>query len=742
MRMGTGVLALLLAGLLFAWTTCSAQNLRFAVRTIDSEGASPACAVIDVDGDGRLDIVSGGFWYAPPKNGLGGSWKKHFAREVTQIRGRLDEYSLLPTDLNGDAFTDLIVCNYRSKSIQFLLHPGEAIRANPEAPWTLIEFDRPGASETGRLVDLDGDGLLDLLPNGVDYAAWWRRNSLKGGDVKSLFERRELPRELAAHGIGAGDLDGDGRIDLITPAGWRRQVNLESSGEIVWKQEPEFLLHRDGSIPVLVHDVDADGDADLIWARAHGVGLYWLEQMKGEHGRTWRRHVIDTEISQSHSLLLGDLDGDGRAEIVAGSRVLAHDGKDLGEYDELIVAAYKFQPDVRTWRRTILARGFPGEGGVGMGLDPKLADVDGDGDLDLVAADRKGLFLLENLGRGDGPLPASAQREAKLRPQVMLEYVDDVGAIRPVENAEQWGRRRAEILASMQEVMGELPSPDRRSPLDVHVLESVDLDRYARKKISFVPEPGDRVIAYLLIPKDLAAPAPAMLCLHQTTPAGKDSPAGLEGRPTLHYGHELAQRGYVCLIPDYPSFGEYPYEFSVDRGYVSGTMKGVWNHHRAVDLLESLPEVDPDRIGAIGHSLGGHNALFVAAFDRRIKAVITSCGFNAFAHYYGGDLKGWTSPRYMPRIASQFHSSPKAMPFDFHGVLSAIAPRAIYVCAPLHDANFAVEGVREATDEARKVYALLGAKDRLLVEHPDAEHDFPDASRRAAYAWLDAILKR
>ena len=77
------------------------------------------------------------------------------------------------------------------------------------------------------------------------------------------------------------------------------------------------------------------------------------------------------------------------------------------------------------------------------------------------------------------------------------------------------------------------------------------------------------------------------------------------------------------------------FDFATDgAAYESGTMKGIWNHIRAVDLLESLPEVDPDRIGVIGHSLGGHNALFVAAFDQRIRAVVSSCGFNAFEDYY------------------------------------------------------------------------------------------------------------
>ena len=223
---------------------------------------------------------------------------------------------------------------------------------------------------------------------------------------------------------------------------------------------------------------------------------------------------------------------------------------------------------------------------------------------------------------------------------------------------------------------------------------------------------------------------------------GKDEPAGLSGQQTLHYAHQLAQRGYVCLAPDYPSFGEYDFDFGKpDDTYASGSMKAVWNNVRAIDLLETLPQVDRDRIGCIGHSLGGHNALFTAVFDQRLRAVVTSCGFTAFDRYYGGDLRGWASTRDMPRIQQVYLNDPRRVPFDFHEVLAAIAPRALLVSATLHDDNFDVNGVREVMREVSKVYTLLKRDDKLKVLHPDAPHDFPDSARQAAYQWLDEQLK-
>ncbi len=290
--------------------------------------------------------------------------------------------------------------------------------------------------------------------------------------------------------------------------------------------------------------------------------------------------------------------------------------------------------------------------------------------------------------------------------------------------------------------MGELPDSHRRTPLDVQVISVEKLPSYTRIKLTYAPEPGDRVPAWLLLPNmsALGGPSqfsptdnqrPSVLCLHPTQfELGKDQLLGLGGKPSRFYAHELAESGYVCLVPDYPGFGEYKYDFATQgKHYASGTMKAIWNNLRGLDLLESLPCVKPDAIGTIGHSLGGHNALFTAAFDVRIRATMSSCGFNAFEDYYGGKLKGWTSDRYMPRIASQFGSDPKRMPFDFHEVLAAIAPRPVLVNAPLHDANFAVAGVRKCEEAVRPLYERFGKAEAFTVLYPDAEHDFPDPIR-------------
>jgi acetyl esterase/lipase len=296
----------------------------------------------------------------------------------------------------------------------------------------------------------------------------------------------------------------------------------------------------------------------------------------------------------------------------------------------------------------------------------------------------------------------------------------------------------------MQLVMGPVPDATQRVPLDAVFNSETVTDKYVRLKVMFTPESNDRVPAWLMIPLGLSPnrKAPAMLCLHQTNRMGKDEPAGISGLPNLKYAHELAERGFVCLIPDYPSFGEYKYDFKTQGAhYGSGSMKAIWNNMRAVDLLESIPQVDKSRIGVIGHSLGGHNALFTALFDERLKAVVSSCGFTPFHDYYQGKLAGWTSDRYMPRIRDIYNNDPDKVPFDFYEILGGLAPRGFYSNSPIDDSNFDVQGVRKAFAKAEKTYELFDAKNQLKLVTPDAKHDFPDTERFAAYEWLKDQLK-
>ena len=320
-------------------------------------------------------------------------------------------------------------------------------------------------------------------------------------------------------------------------------------------------------------------------------------------------------------------------------------------------------------------------------------------------------------------------------------YLDANGYPRPILTPGDWQVRRRHVLAHMQSVMGPLPDRAKRVPLDLQRLEEVKLDGVVREKIEYQTEADTRVAAYLFHPiGDVSKKRPAVLCLHQTVGIGKQEPAGLGGSPNLHYALHLALRGYVTLAPDYPSFGEYKYDFAPARGYISGSMKAIWDNMRAVDLLEGLSQVDPRRIGCMGHSLGGHNTMFTGVFDERIKALVSNCGFTRFHKYYGGKLKGWTSDRYMPLIDRTYANNPNLVPFDFPEIVAAFAPRAFLASSPKGDGNFEVSGVVDAIASAKRIYDLLGVPDRLQANYPDCAHDFPQEVRKVAYGFLDKHL--
>ena len=203
-----------------------------------------------------------------------------------------------------------------------------------------------------------------------------------------------------------------------------------------------------------------------------------------------------------------------------------------------------------------------------------------------------------------------------------------------------------------------------------------------------------------------------MLCLH---PTGTWAKALFREWPTSRIG---------LMLPNWPSEVSFAWRRITRRSVITPTTsrfrpaperldESHLEQHSGDRLARSrFAEVDRDRIGCIGHSLGGHNSLFTAVFDQSLKAVVSSCGFTAFHNYYGGKLAGWTSPRYMPRISSEYGNDPSRVPFDFYEIVASLAPRAFFTNSPLHDSNFDVEGVKKVMAAAGDVYALYDARDR------------------------------
>ena len=333
-------------------------------------------------------------------------------------------------------------------------------------------------------------------------------------------------------------------------------------------------------------------------------------------------------------------------------------------------------------------------------------------------------------------LVAGASAQSRLPRENLLLLPDGSTASR----ASDWEKRRKVTLDAFQQVAG--PLPTKKVPLDVRVDEVADMGSYERRLITYATDSGNRVPAYLCVPKAASkqSPAAGVLCLHPTeAKIGHKVVVGLGGKPHRQYAAELAERGYVTLSPAYTQLANYQPDL-VALGYKSGTMKSIWDNVCGLDYLDSLDYVKRDRgYGAIGHSLGGHNAIYTAVFDARITVIVSSCGFDSYVDYYGGKITGWTQDRYMPGLKS-YLDRPQDIPFDFYELVGCLAPRAFYVNAPLRDANFKHDSVDRIIAAAKKVYDLHGAGDRLHVAHPDSEHDFPDDERFAAYEVIANVI--
>jgi dienelactone hydrolase len=346
--------------------------------------------------------------------------------------------------------------------------------------------------------------------------------------------------------------------------------------------------------------------------------------------------------------------------------------------------------------------------------------------------------------------PCFAAEPVRLPRDNLLLYRDANGTTTPVKTATDWQHRRAEILRGMATVMGPLPGREKRCVLDVRVEEEVDAGTYIRRRITYASEPGGRVPAYLCIPKAVLnnpdRKTPAVLCLHPTNnEVGYGSVVGLSTKPNRQYASELAERGYVTLSPSYPLLANYQPDIAA-LGWQSGTLKAVWDNLRGLDVLDALPFVRSGKYAAIGHSLGGHNAVYTAVFDDRIQTVISSCGVDSYLDYYGGQEKnwfpekGWCQTRYMLKLAD-YRGRLNEIPFDFHEMIGALAPRNVLIIAPLRDHNFQHDSVDRIATAAKPVFALHGHAERLKVLHPDCEHDFPPEMREAAYRLIDETIK-
>jgi hypothetical protein len=343
-----------------------------------------SAGVFDVNGDGTPNIVSGAYWYERPDIRT-----QHPIGEVQAIGEYYDDFSTIPMDVNGNGRLDFVTGGWWGDTLRWRENPGD-----PELEWPEHIIARTGNVETTRAWDVDGDGRLELVPNtpGEPLVVFKLVTDAEGRGT-GAFEARTIYTGKQGHGLGFGDVNNSGRGDFVLAKGWLEAPEDPFAGE--WVFHPDFDLGG-GSVPILVVDVNGSGLNDLIVGQAHPYGLDWWEQREDASGaREWIKHPIDPFNSQYHDLQWMDLDGDGQCELVSGKRYRAHCGHDPGSGDD--VGIYYFKWNGESFSKQVIDYGPPGTG-KGCGIHFAVADLTGDGRLDLVAPGKDGLYWYENLG--------------------------------------------------------------------------------------------------------------------------------------------------------------------------------------------------------------------------------------------------------------------------------------------------------------------------------------------------------
>ncbi len=353
-------------------------------KTLIADEKFESAGVFDVNNDGVLDIVSGSWWYEGPN-----FKKRHFIGEVLAVDEYFDDFATIPMDVNGDGHTDFITGGWWGDTVRWRENPGD-----PEKKWPEHVIAECGNVEAVIAADVDGDGRLEIVPNTPMHPlVVYKLVTDAQGRGTGEFEKHVILDKPQDHGIGFGDISGNGRGDFILAKGWLEAPEDPFSGN--WKFHEDFDLGS-ASVPVLVVDVNGDGLNDLIVGQSHLYGLDWWQQSReGAGKRAWKRHAIDPESSQYHCLVWADIDGDGQCELVTGKRYRAHCGRDPGADDDLGI--YYFKWDGRSFAKHVIDYGPPGTG-AGCGISFAVADLRGSGRLDIVAPGKDGLHVFFNEG--------------------------------------------------------------------------------------------------------------------------------------------------------------------------------------------------------------------------------------------------------------------------------------------------------------------------------------------------------
>ena len=358
--------------------------------------ANEGIAAGDIDGDGRTDLVAGRNWFSAK------DWSPRPLRSIEDWNGYVQSNGDFLFDVNADGRLDVIAGSFLPTEIHWYENPGdEALRLGQQWPQHLLVDTGNTCNEGQMMQDVDGDGRPEWIVNSwkkdVPTVVWrlvekaekqTDPQESKDGGAKFEMKAHHLGDKANGHGLAVGDISGDGLPDVLVGQGWYEQPGSHP-WDTAWKFHDDWELHS--SIPMIVADLDRDGDGDLIIGNGHDYGLYWWENSAtSSDGKIeWVEHEIDRSFSQPHTLAWRDLDGDGAEELITGKRYFGHNGRDPGGMEMPCLYYYRWNAKADEFTRHTID-----EGHVGCGLQIVTAKLNDDDRTDIAVAGKSGTYLL------------------------------------------------------------------------------------------------------------------------------------------------------------------------------------------------------------------------------------------------------------------------------------------------------------------------------------------------------------